>query len=62
MDGQQRFILNLLRGGNLIRLVDGRYTDGFVDTDALKALIDAGLVTVTEIKGMRFVKAQEPQP
>lgn len=38
-----------------IRLLDGRYSDGFVDIDELKRLIQEKRVTTYENKGITFV-------
>ena len=42
-----------------IRRIDGRYTDGFVDIDALEALITRGEVETYNVKGWDFVRLPE---
>lgn len=43
-----------------IRLVDGRYSDGFADTDNLNKLIKlGGYVEVYEKGGMKFVRKKK---
>lgn len=39
-----------------IRLMDGRYSDGFVDLDELRELISEDFVEVYEKQGMEFVR------
>jgi len=40
-----------------IRLIDGRYSEGFADTDDLQKLIDmGGYVEVYEDDGLKFVR------
>jgi hypothetical protein len=56
---KQEQILNLLIRGKIIRRMDGRCDNGYVDKQALETLIAAGRVTVFERGGMDFVKAKK---
>jgi hypothetical protein len=52
----QKSILEILDTES-IRLIDGRYSDGFVDLDDLKKLIDmGGYVVLYNIGGVTFVR------
>lgn len=53
-------IFNLLKTGEAIRVLDGRYTDGFVDLQALTWLIEHGYAKVEDRGGMRFAVAASP--
>lgn len=55
---KQETILKLLQQGKVIRVMDGRCDNSFVDKVALKALIDAGRVTVFERGGLDWVRAK----
>ena len=55
---KQETILRLLSQGKVIRVMDGRCGNGFVDRIALQKLIDDGRVTVYNNGGMEFVKAK----
>ncbi len=50
------FILELLDAGHVIRRIDGRWPGGFVDLDALQALIDVGKAQTFLARGMTFVR------
>lgn len=39
-----------------IRMIDGRYSTGFVDTDVLAGFITAGQIEIYKIQGMQFVR------
>lgn len=56
---KQETILKLLQAGKVIRVLDGRCDNGFVDTVALNQLIAQGKVSVYENGGMEFVKAKK---
>lgn len=47
-------IRRILIREDAIRLVDGRYRDGFVDTDTLKRLVKAGALVEKKRHGMSF--------
>lgn len=53
---KQETIIKLLQAGKVIRVLDGRCGNSFVDKQALKALIDQNKVTVFENNGLDFVK------
>lgn len=44
-----------------IRLMDGRFSDGFVDTDELKLLINLGHAKKFKRQGLDFVKLATKQ-
>jgi hypothetical protein len=48
-------VLDIL-GKGPIRLIDGRYSEGFVDLDDLNKLIEIGVAEVYEIDEMKFVR------
>jgi hypothetical protein len=54
---KQEYIIELLNKGRIIRLLDGRCGDSFVDMQALKTLIEQKRVEVYDNKGMKFVRA-----
>lgn len=48
-------ILAVLKNGGLIRRLDGRYGDGFVNMTTLETMIKQKIVKVRKIDGMEFV-------
>ena len=54
---KQEQIMKLLERGKIIRLMDGRCGDSFVDMPALTALIQQKRVKVYDNKGVDFVRA-----
>lgn len=54
---KQEQIMKLLNAGKIIRLMDGRCENRFVDIPALQALINQGRVKVYDNKGVDFVRA-----
>ncbi len=55
---KQENILKLLKAGKVIRVIDGRCGDGFVDKQALTALIAQDKVKLYTRQGFTFVKAK----
>ena len=55
-------IENILKRGNYIRMMDGRYTDGFVDLEVLQALIDEGKAEVIDNKGVKMARRPADSP
>lgn len=53
---ERKRIMRLLRDGHNIRVIDGRYTDGFVDQAALDELMKAGKVEKFKVQGFSFVR------
>lgn len=58
---KQESILKLLKAGRIIRVLDGRCGNGFVDQQALAELIRRGDVMVYKVKGMEFVRAKRQE-
>jgi hypothetical protein len=56
MDEKRERILRFLRAGHIIRLIDGRVGDSFVDTDTLREMIADGSAEQTNLPGMAFVQ------
>jgi hypothetical protein len=52
----EQTILRILESGGIIRKIDGRYKDSFVDMKALQKLIDDGRAEVYKLQGMDFVR------
>lgn len=56
-------IMRILKSGEIIRVADGRYTNGFVDRDALKELIEKDAVEKFTDDGFSFVRLKSsPTP
>jgi hypothetical protein len=60
MNDEER-ILNYLKAGHIIRVMDGRAGDGFVSTEAIKSLIATGKVEVFDNHGMKFIRTKESE-
>ena len=53
---KQRFhIVSILKNEN-VRLMDGRFSDGFVDIDKLNKLIKDGVAEIYDNQGVEFVR------
>ena len=53
---KKEMITKILDAGGIIRKIDGRFQNSFVDMNALKQLIDSGYAEVYDNKGMEFVR------
>ena len=49
-------IENILARGNYIRMIDGRYTDGFFDLEILKTLIKEGKAELFNNHGVKMAR------
>lgn len=49
-------IEEILKRGNYIRMMDGRYTDGFVNLEVLQIIINEGGAEVFENQGVKMAR------
>lgn len=54
---KQERIMELLERGKVVRLMDGRCENSFVDMTALTTLVQQKRVKVYEVKGVKMVRA-----
>lgn len=58
----EEYIISLLQSGNIIRRIDGRCNDGFVDKDILEKLVRDGVAEVFVNQGFNFVRISKKIP
>lgn len=58
----EKFILTILKRGDSIRRIDGRWQCDFVDIDTLEQLIKDGRAEVYQLQGMDFVRQSPKSP
>ena len=54
-------IEGILTRGNYIRMIDGRYTDGFVDLEVLRAIIKEGGAELFNNHGVKMARRPTPR-
>ncbi len=54
-------IEEILKRGNYIRMMDGRYTDGFVNLEVLQIIINEGGAEVFENQGVKMARKLTPR-
>ena len=54
-------IEGILARGNYIRMIDGRYTDGFVDLEVLRAIIKEGGAELFNNHGVKMARRPTPR-